>query len=115
MKKTRCRGGAQLVQRDLKQASWVWEKLGGGKTEGIIWQRLLLPVPEVPGSQLSPQPLSGSPRSWRCPQKAGERKRWKLSAINIKDFSGLTNGEADVIAPSVGGEELEKKIIEKKS
>lgn len=50
------------------------------------------------------------------PTKAGERKTRKLSAINIKDLGGLTNGEADVIAPSVGGEELEKKkIIEKKS
>lgn len=28
-------GGRQLVQRDLKQASRVWEELGGGKTESV--------------------------------------------------------------------------------
>lgn len=41
-------------------------------------------------------------------QKKGKRKTQQLFVINIEDFSGLTNGEADMTFPSVGREELEK-------
>lgn len=49
-------------------------------------------------------PLSDS----QATQKNGKRKPQQLSVINTKDLSGLTNGEADTIFPSVGGEELGK-------
>lgn len=59
------------------------------------------------GAKISPQVRCLCP-TLRQHEKNGKRKT-HLSVINIEDFSGLTNGEADMIFPSVGREELGKK------